>query len=139
MKNKTEKDIVAAVDMLYNWIDSNIPSPNPCDACGRCCDFKTYDHRLFVTPPEMIYFKVKLAPEKIKKMTTDTCPYNISGKCTAYPHRFASCRIFNCKTDPELQSNLTEAALTQLKSICKKFDLQYNYVELKTALNKSTP
>ena len=139
MKNKVEQDIVATVDKLYNWIDSNIPSPNPCDACGRCCDFKTYDHRLFVTPPEMIHFKAKLAPEKIKTMTTDTCPYNINGKCTAYPYRFASCRIFNCKTDAAPQADLTEAALTQLKKICEKFDLQYNYVELKTALNKSAP
>ena len=129
-KNK----IIQAVEKIYQNIDSQV-RPNHCDACGKCCDFQTYDHQLFVTSPELIYFTAQTGP-KTKPMHTGRCPYNIDEKCFAYPHRFAGCRIFSCKSDKDFQSRLTESAINDFKSICRNFNLPYRYMLLATALTQ---
>ncbi len=126
--------IVDAVSKVYRSIDSQVRQ-NHCDACGKCCDFQTYDHQLFVTSPELIYFAAHIGPD-LKPMTNGRCPYNIDEKCSAYPHRFAGCRIFSCKSDKDFQSRLTESAINDFKSICRNFNLPYRYTLLATALNQ---
>ena len=130
---RNNKKVVAAIEELYSWIDSRITSPNPCTVCGKCCDFESFGHKLFVTTPEMVYFAEKISP--LKDMATEICPYNTDGKCTVYEYRFVSCRIFNCKSDHEAQNTLTEDALKELKDLCSSFHIPYRYIELKTALN----
>ncbi len=127
-----DKDLLKKVDDLYNWIDSQTPENNQCKACGKCCDFDAYDHRLYVTPPELIFFRANV-PEQ-KPMPTGRCPYNIQEKCTVYKFRFAACRIFCCKTDPDFQSQLTESALKKLKEICTEENIPYKYTHLPNAL-----
>ena len=133
MKNKKN---CAAIQQIYDFIDSQAATlENSCTACGKCCDFENYDHKLFVTSPELIYFADRIAPEKIKTMQNGICPYNENKKCTVYQNRFAGCRIFSCKADKDFQSTLTEKALSKLKSVCKDFQIPYRYLDLKTALN----
>ena len=134
--NKTA-GIVNSVARIYSRLDSEIPAEQTCEACGRCCDFESFGHKLFVTTPEMIYFTNKIKPEKLKPLTAYSCPYNSGGKCTVYEDRFASCRIFNCKTDSEAQNTLTEETLKELKNLCDTFNIPYRYVDLKTSLNNS--
>ncbi|MBN2137666.1 MAG: hypothetical protein JW720_07660 [Sedimentisphaerales bacterium] len=106
-----------------------------CNACGKCCDFESFDHRLYVTRPELMYLSSKLGGERVKPMTGGMCPYNVAGKCTVYDYRFAGCRIFCCNGDAEFQSDLSERALEELKSICTELDIPYRYMDLATALN----
>ncbi len=128
--------IAASLQQVYNWIDAEVKKNTAtCDACGKCCNLQTYDHRLYVTSPEMIHFTANVTT--LKKMSNGTCPYLRDGKCTVHPFRFASCRIFLCNGDSDLQSNLSEQALQKLKDICEKFDIDYYYTDLKTALNKN--
>ena len=129
------ESIANSVARIYSWLDSEMPDEQTCDACGRCCDFESFGHKLFVTTPEIIYFKSKFKPEDLKPIATAICPYNSHGKCTIYEDRFAACRIFNCKTDTEAQNDLTEEVLKELKGLCDTFDIPYRYVDLKTALN----
>ena len=134
---KTDQPLIPAVANIYTWIDSQIAaSGQACSACGNCCDFDTFDHRLFVTTPELVYFTSAMAPALVKPMPTGTCPYNIEGKCSVYPHRFAACRIFACKGDPDFQSQLSEQSIEKLKTLCKHFAIDYEYVDIKTALNR---
>jgi len=83
---------------VYAWIDEQIHHcgelAGKCVACGDCCDFDGFDHRLFITPPELMYLAAQLAPHEIKPMPGSRCPYNKEGACEVYPHRFAACRIF---------------------------------------------
>ena len=134
---RTNEKIIREVAEIYNWLDSQISSKlsGGCEACGNCCDFKAFDHRLFITLPELLYLAEKLNVEKLKPMLTDICPYNVEGKCTVYEYRFSGCRIFNCKADASIQSELSEAVLEKLKEISKKFRIPYLYVDLSTALN----
>ena len=136
------QQLLNEVAALYSWLDSQtrhyIHPKSLCSACGDCCNFKQFEHLLFVTPPELLYLAANL-DGKLKKMTSETCPYNQSGKCTVYDFRFSGCRIFCCKADKDFQSVLSESTLRKLKAICEEFEIPYTYCDLKTALEKFNP
>jgi hypothetical protein len=135
--NRLLKRVAEIYDRLDLQICESSHLAGVCDACGECCDFGSFDHRLFVTTPELMYLAANLSGENIKSMTTSRCPYNERGRCTIYKYRFAGCRIFCCKADADFQSRLSESALKKLKSLCTEFQIPYRYTELATALNES--
>ena len=134
------KEIVCRVGEIYKWLDeqliANKSLAGNCDACGKCCDFESFGHRLYVTTPEMLFFIDKLGVENTKKMAGGRCSYQVNGKCTVYRHRFAACRIFCCKADADFQSQLTETAVKKFKSLCDEFQIPYRYTDLPTALKE---
>jgi len=138
----TNNRLLGKVAEINDWLDAQIRENadllGRCNICGKCCNFDSYDHHLFVTQPEVMYLTAKLGSENIKPMTAGICPYNIDGKCTVYEYRFASCRIFCCNGDADFQSRLSESAMEKLKSICVEFQIPYHYSDLATALNTKT-
>ena len=133
--------LIKKVAEIYDWLDSQISNngkAGKCEACGRCCDFANFDHRLFVTSLEVIYLAAKLGAESMRPMPSKRCPYNVEGKCSVYKYRFAGCRIFYCKGDKDFQSGLSESALKKIKLICDDFQIPYYYADLATALNNFT-
>jgi Fe-S-cluster containining protein len=135
----TNDRLLERVAEVYNWLDlqarRNDDLAGACKSCGKCCDFDGFDHRLFVTPPELMYLAANLSEEDMKPMWGSRCPYNIDGKCTIYEHRFSGCRIFCCSADADFQSGLSESALERLKLICTEFQIPYRYTDLRAALN----
>lgn len=133
---ETNSQLAKRVAEIYNRLNSQIrQSAGACSTCGKCCDFESFDHKLFVTTPELRYLVASLGAENMKPMTTGRCPYNIEGKCGIYEHRFSGCRIFCCKGDKDFQGELSESALKQFKSLCTEFQIPYRYTDLATALN----
>jgi len=134
-----DNQLLTRVAEIYRWLDSLIcESAGPaglCTACGKCCDFDSFDHRLFVTTPELMYLAANLGAENIRPMPTGRCPYNKADKCAIYDYRFAGCRIFCCKGNGDFQSRLSESTLKKLKSICTEFQIPYRYSDLASALN----
>jgi Fe-S-cluster containining protein len=162
------KEVIRRVEEIYKWLDEQIIvnkiSAGICDACGKCCNFDSFGHRLYVTTPEMLYFADKVGSQNItghfitvipaeagiqkldfntipsiKPMTGGRCNYQIEGKCSVYPYRFAGCRIFCCKSNADFQSDLTETALKKFKALCDEFQIPYRYVDLPTAINTFSP
>jgi Fe-S-cluster containining protein len=135
----SHRRVLRSVAEVYDWLDRQIRKDSvpagTCEACGACCDFEAFDHRLFVTPPELAYLAAHLGTEDLKPMPTGRCPYNVAGKCSVYQHRFAGCRIFCCKGDANFQGRLSELALKRFKAICEGFQISYRYIDLPTALN----
>ena len=135
----TDSQLLKRVAEIYDWLDLQIHRSSDlagsCKSCGSCCDFDTFDHRLFVTSPELMYLAASLGAEDVKAMPAGRCPYNVDGKCSVYGHRFAGCRIFSCNGDADFQSELSESVLARLKSICTEFNIPYRYLDLATALN----
>jgi hypothetical protein len=131
--------LLEKVAEVYSWLESQIGRDcnlaGTCNTCGDCCDFSAFDHRLFVTVPELIYLAAKLGAENIRAMPSGRCPYNVDGKCGVHEHRFAGCRIFCCNGDADFQSELGESALSRFKSICTEFEIPYRYLDLATGLN----
>jgi Fe-S-cluster containining protein len=126
--------MIEAVEKLYNWIDQQVENTGDCKACGDCCDFEKFDHRLYVTSVELAYFTEKMKHD-LRKMDTTVCPYRVEGKCTVYPYRFAGCRIFACGRNADTESSLSEETLGKLKQIGEEYEIPYRYTDLKTALN----
>jgi hypothetical protein len=147
----TETMIITAVEEVYRHIDDTVASwmqaadraaldrrtRSLCHACGRCCDFESYDHRLFVTSAEITHLIAAVGRGNILHMRDGVCPYHLRGECTIHAYRFAGCRIFHCKADPEAQAALSEWASSRFKAICQEAGLDYSYVDLKTALNSN--
>ena len=125
------------IEKLYQQLEVQIAGLNesgqPCRACGACCDFESFGHRLYLTTPELIYFSHYVG-QPLTVMTGGVCPYRIDGKCSVYPFRFAGCRIFQCKGDEAKQGELSEAVIVQFKQLCEQYNIAYRYVDLKTAL-----
>ncbi len=71
---KANTRLLRKVAEVYDWLDSQIHKNSAlagvCDVCGKCCDFKGFDHQLFITTPEMIYFAAKVGTENLRPMTT---------------------------------------------------------------------
>ena len=136
---EANRRLLEKVAEVYNWLDLQLRSDSEmagaCRACGDCCDFDRFDHRLFITPPELMYLAANLGAENIKPMASSRCPYNVDGKCGVYEYRFSGCRIFCCSGDTDFQSRLCEEALRKLKSICTEFDIPYRYTDLAAALS----
>ena len=137
--SKAKSELLNRVVEVYDWLDEQIRFADGlggrCDSCGRCCDFGDFDHRLFVTPPELMYLAANLGAENVKPMPDSRCPYHLICECTVYKYRFAGCRIFSCKDDADFQSRLSESALKRFKSICMEFEIPYCYTDLASALN----
>jgi Fe-S-cluster containining protein len=129
------------VRQIYDEIDAalkNSPAlAGKCSACGKCCDFESFGHRLYITPPELDYLAHYIGKDNIKPMNTGVCPYNENGKCSVYDFRFASCRIFCCTGDEDFQSQLTESTLNKIKRLCEDFSILYRYMELPSALSSA--
>ena len=133
-----DQRLLRRVAEIYNWLDvqvrRNTELAGTCQGCGKCCDFAGFDHRLFVTPPELAYLAANLGAS-VQPMPTERCPYNVDGKCSVYEYRFAGCRIFCCNGDEDFQSELSESALDKLKRICAEFQIPYRYTDLAAALS----
>jgi len=134
-----DERLLEKVAEIYRWLGEQLSlreeSAGQCRACGDCCDFEAFDHCLFITPPELAYLKANLGDGNLRPMPSGRCPYNIDGKCSVYEYRFAGCRIFCCGGDKDLQSELSEAVLEKLKSICEEFQIPYRYTHLAATLN----
>jgi Fe-S-cluster containining protein len=130
--------LIEQVEKIYQQVQATILTlphlAGKCSACGKCCNFKSFDHLLYVTPPEIQYLAFHIDDENIKPMTGGVCPYNVKGKCTVYDYRFCCCRIFCCEGDRDFQSMLTEATLARLKNLCEQFHIPYKYMELSAVL-----
>lgn len=126
-----------AVQEIYQNLDRRLEAAEPlCKACGRCCNFDSFGHRLYITTPELVYFRNNLTENEIPilPMTDGVCPYRKDRKCSVYPWRFAGCRIFNCTGNVELQSRFSEETITLCKTLCLLHGLEYRYMDLKGGL-----
>ncbi|MCL5282366.1 MAG: YkgJ family cysteine cluster protein [Planctomycetes bacterium] len=137
-KPEQRRRLLEEVAALYDWIEAqgkqNAARAGRCQACGRCCDFPAYDHRLFVTPPDVARLAARLGTRKLRAMTADRCPYQQGTTCAVHEHRFAACRIFCCAGAADFQSELSEEALRRLKALCEELRVPYRYQDLGAAL-----
>ncbi len=137
--SEANRRLLERVAEVYKWLELQVCSggdiAGACRSCGDCCDFEGFDHRLFITPPELMYLAANLDSGTVKPMLSGRCPYNVDGKCTIYEYRFSACRIFCCNGDADFQSGLSEAILEKLKSICLEFQIPYRYADLAAGLN----
>ena len=131
-----------AVAEIYDWVDEQIAIASPrCEISGRCCRFREYGHRLYITRVEAELLFQKEVPEEnslqdrtkeqVSTEVRELCPYQEKGLCTARENRPLACRIYFC--DPaheEKAAEITEIALSRLKKAHEIFGKPWEYNEL---------
>lgn len=133
-----ESQIITAVGDIYRWIDEQVGHMDRmCKACGECCDFEAFGHRLYVTTPELLHFRHTVGPA-IKAMPAGVCPYRVDGRCSVYAYRFAGCRIFTCGGDSEAENRFSEEAIRKFKELCEAYAIPYRYVYVKEGFEMLT-
>ncbi len=126
----------ASVAAVYASVDAAVAAAAPrCDASGRCCRFKEWQHTLFLS-----HFEAEIllatAPAYSKPVSADGCPFQIDNLCTARDERPLGCRIYFC--DPSFEdrmSDITETALGELKRIATEHGTGWRYAPLHVFLN----
>ena len=121
---------------LYRQVDAEVAAAGPvCEASGRCCRFKEFGHRLYISNLEAEVL-LAAAPAFEKPVSADFCPFQKDSLCTAREPRPLGCRIYFC--DPAYQETshaITEEYLVRLKELAVAHGLDWLYAPLHHFLN----
>jgi Fe-S-cluster containining protein len=136
------QDVRERVDGVYADFQRELDQRRPrCDASGRCCRFKEYGHRLYVTTLELAAFVASLNDFARSTGCTSgavmegTCPFQVDGLCSVHAIRPFGCRVFFC--DPasiEWQNDQYERFHATLRRLHEELDVPYRYLEWLDAL-----
>ena len=125
-----------AILELYRQADQDIAAAGPvCEASGRCCRFKEFGHRLYISNLEAAVLLAG-APPYEKPVSADFCPFQKDNLCTAREPRPLGCRVYFC--DPTCQQTsheITEKYLHRLKELAIAHGLDWLYAPLHHFLN----
>jgi Fe-S-cluster containining protein len=138
-------DVADAVHALYARVTTEIEARRPkCEMSGRCCNFESYGHRLYLTTLELATFLHDLPAAQLPTTIPSTgCPFQLNKLCTVHTIRPFGCRIFFC--DPsatDWQQSAYERFHAELKQLHEKLNVPYAYMEWRAALRlivQSTP
>jgi Fe-S-cluster containining protein len=98
--------MLAGLEHIYDEVDRAVAalSAEPatagglvCLGGGSCCKFDLFDHRLYLTVAELalLVSRPPAAPDRARR---GRCPYQLGGRCAAYPRRPLGCRTFFCRS-----------------------------------------
>jgi Fe-S-cluster containining protein len=121
---------------IYEEADREVAAAGPvCVASGRCCRFKEYGHRLYISNLEADVL-LAAAPSYDRPASSDFCPFQKDNLCTAREPRPLGCRVFFC--DPAYQETggrITEKYLHRLKELANELEVDWRYAPLQDFLN----
>jgi hypothetical protein len=136
---RQDPHLLDAVASLYRDVEASLTMlPVCCDACGHCCRFAAYDHRLFVTPLELCHLLASI-DDRMPRITEwpESCPFLLDARCSIHPHRLLGCRIFLCRlSEADSDLDLAEASHRRLTRMHHDFGIPYGYIEWGEALRQ---
>lgn len=138
-RHADDQDCLGAISGLYENLDKRLAAAGPtCRNCGSCCDFEQFDHRLYVTTLEMLYFVASArgsagdgAAMRLLRPKKGACPYLTRTGCGARAYRPTGCRIFYCTgLDAAFQAETSEQTLDVMRKLHQQFSAPYYYANL---------
>ena len=122
-------EILSVIQKLYTEVDDRIAEKEAsCYVCGKCCQFDTFGHHLYVTTLEAAYYiAMDNTPTPV---IDDVCPHLLDGKCGARDRRPFACRVFYC--NPKYQNwlgHLCKDYHAQLRALHDDFHIPYIYAD----------
>lgn len=132
-----EPDTLAAgVREILAWADREVSKRSPrCDASGKCCRFKEYGHRLYMSQMEAELL-LQGAPAHAIPADENGCPYQVDGLCTRREQRPLGCRVYFC--DPTFSvsmEEIMEEGIRRLKELADRHQVGWDYASLHAFLN----
>jgi Fe-S-cluster containining protein len=108
-----------------------------CRACGRCCDFTAWDHRLYVSTGELALLTRQSSPWPTEALR---CSYQRQTACTARDRRPLGCRAFFCiQIGKAARERLYEEYHQEIIELHTHWQQKYYYVELTEGLRLLPP
>ncbi len=134
--------IDCAIAALYEGLDAAVRQRGPvCWASGRCCNFNSYGHLLYVTGLEIAWFLSKLPPDRHdwrgRLEVKGACPFQVNSLCTTHATRPLGCRIYFCQRGTESwQHEVYEQFQQRLRMLHDAHALPYQYMEWRAGLSE---
>lgn len=132
------------LETIYEQIADEIERRGPaCWASGRCCNFGSAGHLLFVTGLEAAYTLGGLAAPERRAAAgegdslTDACPLQVSNLCGVHAVRPLGCRIYFCDATAQAwQHELSERMLRAVRDLHDRWEVPYRYGEWRRMLRE---
>lgn len=134
-------EVAAELEAIYGMIADQIEARGPaCWASGRCCNFGTAGHRLYVTGLEAAY-TLRRAPVTGVEMEDagrrDGCPYQRANLCGVHGVKPLGCRVYFCdRSAQRWQEELSERALALVRGLHDRAGVEYRYGEWRALLKQ---
>ncbi len=150
-------EVDEAIRSLYARLDADIAAHGPtCWQSGKCCNFGSYGHRLYVTALEVAWFVRQASVARARSLSetiqtdaalaltvlapaacddprpalSDVCPYQADRRCTVHAIRPLGCRVFFCQEGTQdWQQVLYEHYLNELRELHRRHDIAYRYAD----------
>lgn len=123
---------------LYEDLDHDVAQAAPvCEISGRCCRFKEYGHRLYLSRPEANLLLEQGLPAD-STIDEARCPFQAGTLCTARDRRPLGCRVYFC--DPNyagVGEALSERYIARLKSLHETTETPWEYGPLHAFLREA--
>lgn len=139
-----QPEVGQRLDAIYAMIADQVAARAPvCVASGRCCNFESYGHRLYVTGLEAAWCVAQLThnnPSLTRQTVAEAatrggCPFQVGTLCGAHTIKPVGCRTYYCDpTAQAWQEDLTERAHALVKSLHAKSGVPYRYMEWRAML-----
>ena len=139
-------EVSARLEAIYAMIADQVAARTPaCVASGRCCNFESYGHRLYVTGLEAAWCVHRLgdgSPPLTPGSVEDAvarggCPFQVGGLCGVHEIKPVGCRTFFCDpTAQAWQEDLTERAHGMVREAHQRAGVAYRYMEWRALLER---
>jgi len=139
-----QDDVSDRLEAIYAMIADQVDARRPvCTTSGRCCNFESYGHRLYVTGLEAAWCTLRLgkANQDLSTQSVEDalarggCPFQAGLLCGAHEIKPVGCRTYYCDTTAqEWQEALTERAHGMVRALHASVGATYRYMEWRAML-----
>ena len=140
-KDAAEQPAVALeLETIFERTAAAIAARGPaCWASGRCCNFESTGHRLYVTGLETAYAINKGAVVTHELVSaaraSGGCPFQNKNLCGIHTIKPLGCRVYFCDKSSELwQRELYEQMLSEIRAMHDRWAIEYRYGEWRDML-----
>ena len=126
-----------ALTALYHEIDVELRRLGAsCEACGRCCRFAEFGHRLWMTNLETDYLRAR--HEHREAVDPGACAYLDGTSCSARDGRSLACRTFHCGLPSDVVEEITNRYFERLREIARAAGSRLEYVDSPAGADRSS-
>jgi len=137
LERAADASVTDALDEVYADTALRIAERAPaCWASGRCCNFETSGHLLYVTGLEAAVTTTRAAGEReasllpLAPASPGACPFQEGNLCGVHSVRPLGCRVYFCDRSAQAwQHELSERMQERIRRLHDEAAIPYRYAE----------
>jgi Fe-S-cluster containining protein len=144
-----DERVVHALEAVHLVIADQVALGRPrCDSSGRCCNFRSWGHRLYTTGLEAAYVLSRLGEtgwgvggrhltggDVDRAVARGDCPFLVDTSCGVHGVKPGACRIYFCDPGAEAwMGDLSEATVRMIRRVHEAHAIEYRYGEWRELL-----